>query len=265
MTDLLGNLKNINVGLMTLRGVLDVEPAKDEPQDGTLMSEWREQIVPVTDIDSNRTALINKINSIKPLNQTPIVPSLYEAARYLIAIDGKHNTLGEMKKDIPSPITQACQPTHLVLLTDGAANWSWKNTDWNVEPIEKDPSQDTENNNGYNNRSINGPVSYSALPNQLENQFGKLLDTPVINLPNLPSDTTGKWIFDGKHSDFDDSEKQKNEQEQVLKIDCAKCEMIGGGLPLTKAGEMEAQALGIYTMSFVMPVIPTAPLNLLIG
>lgn len=43
---------------------------------------------------------------------TPIVPTYYEAAQYL---------RGE-RSGFTSPITSACQPTHVVLLTDGQAN-----------------------------------------------------------------------------------------------------------------------------------------------
>ncbi|MGE6528922.1 PilC/PilY family type IV pilus protein [Pseudomonas sp. NPDC077382] len=45
---------------------------------------------------------------------TPIVPALYDASRYLSEKHGTSNVFG-----MKSPITSACQPTHLVLLTDG--------------------------------------------------------------------------------------------------------------------------------------------------
>lgn len=45
---------------------------------------------------------------------TPIVPALYDAARYLSEKSGNSGVFG-----VESPITSACQPTHLVLLTDG--------------------------------------------------------------------------------------------------------------------------------------------------
>ncbi len=45
-------------------------------------------------------------------NGTPIVPTYYEAAQYLRG----------QRSGYPSPITSACQPTHVVLLTDGQAN-----------------------------------------------------------------------------------------------------------------------------------------------
>lgn len=45
---------------------------------------------------------------------TPIVPALYDAARYLSEKRGNSGVFG-----VTSPITSACQPTHLVLLTDG--------------------------------------------------------------------------------------------------------------------------------------------------
>jgi len=214
MKDLLSTLENVNVGFMTLRGVHDSPPADRNAIHGSTMDEWRSQLAPVVDITSNRNHLINKINSIQSRNLTPIVPSLYEAARYLTAIDGKHDTwdMGN-GKTIPSPITQECQPTHMVLLTDGVANWSWKNVPDGVSPKQSNANQDTDPNATDIFKSINGPQSYNALPNQLEggfsegwrNHFTKLLDTPVVNLPTLASNTPGKAIFDGKHSDFANS------------------------------------------------------------
>lgn len=47
---------------------------------------------------------------------TPIVPTLYEAATYLTQRSDKHSS------SFVSPITSACQATYLVLLTDGQAN-----------------------------------------------------------------------------------------------------------------------------------------------
>lgn len=47
---------------------------------------------------------------------TPIVPTLYEAARYLTQRSDKHSS------PYTSPITSSCQATYLVLLTDGQAN-----------------------------------------------------------------------------------------------------------------------------------------------
>jgi len=268
MSELLSSLKNVNVGFMTLRGVMDEpRPARNyypyndknnneyenpndarfkpdnmtiaawrkrnednnEAIDGTLMTEWRENIEFIQDIETNRNILIDKINKIKPLNQTPIVPSLYEAARYLTAIDNKHNTWEMSGNDnIPaSPITEECQPTHLVLLTDGVANWSWKHVPEGVKP--KKSSNDTDKNAPDRFRSLHGPKNYNASPNELEggfseswqNHFSKLLDTAVIDLPHLASDTPGKFIFDGKSSDFTDNNRAGKGADKLL------CKMRG--------------------------------------
>jgi len=47
---------------------------------------------------------------------TPIVPTLYDAAKYLVQTPAKH-----IGSD-PSPITSSCQANYLVFLTDGEAN-----------------------------------------------------------------------------------------------------------------------------------------------
>ncbi|KXU36302.1 hypothetical protein AXE65_05290 [Ventosimonas gracilis] len=48
--------------------------------------------------------------------------SLYDAARYLTNAPNKHDAWAIKPNSSPSPITQECQPTHLVMLTDGQAN-----------------------------------------------------------------------------------------------------------------------------------------------
>ncbi|MCY1348553.1 Neisseria PilC beta-propeller domain protein [compost metagenome] len=55
------------------------------------------------------------VQDLNPSGYTPIVPTLYEAAKYLTQRSDKHGGPFE------SPITSACQATYLVLLTDGAA------------------------------------------------------------------------------------------------------------------------------------------------
>src|SRR5690606_40543721 len=59
-----------------------------------------------------REVLISEVDKItapggSPYHYTPIVPTLYDAASYL-------------RNQSKSPITSACQPTHIVLLSDGA-------------------------------------------------------------------------------------------------------------------------------------------------
>lgn len=60
-----------------------------------------------------RESLISEVGKLNapgknPYHMTPIVPTMYQAAQY---IRGNN-----------SPITSACQPTHIVLLSDGVAN-----------------------------------------------------------------------------------------------------------------------------------------------
>lgn len=59
-----------------------------------------------------RDEMVAGVNSMFAEDGTPIVPTLYDAARYLRgSLSGR-----------PTPMTASCQPTHLVLLTDGQAN-----------------------------------------------------------------------------------------------------------------------------------------------
>ncbi|WP_194842589.1 PilC/PilY family type IV pilus protein [Endozoicomonas sp. OPT23] len=89
------------------------------------------------DIDSSaaytvKDHLVSLVNKIDDGGGTPIVPRMYNAAKYFKdSFDGKS-----------SPINNACQSNHLVVLTDGEAN---SNNDWRVhdkieELIEKDCS-----------------------------------------------------------------------------------------------------------------------------
>lgn len=56
------------------------------------------------------------VSSMSASGNTPIVPTLDEAARYYTQLPSKHISAS------PSPITSACQANYLVLLTDGQAN-----------------------------------------------------------------------------------------------------------------------------------------------
>lgn len=58
-----------------------------------------------------RDDMIARVNSMFAQDGTPIVPTMFDAARYL------RNSTSR-----PTPITSSCQPTHVVLLTDGQAN-----------------------------------------------------------------------------------------------------------------------------------------------
>jgi len=73
--------------------------------------------------NSVRTTLKSAVNNLKPENNTPATMSLYDAARYLTNAPGnKHNAWAINPSNSTSPITEECQPTHLVMLTDGQAN-----------------------------------------------------------------------------------------------------------------------------------------------
>lgn len=56
------------------------------------------------------------VQSLAAGGGTPLVPTLYEAGRYLTQLSSKHSA------PYDSPITSSCQATYLVLLTDGEAN-----------------------------------------------------------------------------------------------------------------------------------------------
>lgn len=62
------------------------------------------------------------VQSMTSGDGTPLVPTLYEASQYL-----RGNRSG-----FSSPITSACQPTHIVLLTDGQANGNDNTTRANI-------------------------------------------------------------------------------------------------------------------------------------
>ncbi len=61
---------------------------------------------------TNRQHLNALVQELVADGGTPIVPTYYDAAKYI------RGELGSR----PSPITSACQPTHVVMLTDGQAN-----------------------------------------------------------------------------------------------------------------------------------------------
>lgn len=61
---------------------------------------------------TNRQHINALVQELNANGGTPIVPTYYDAAKYI------RGELGSR----PSPITSACQPTHVVMLTDGQAN-----------------------------------------------------------------------------------------------------------------------------------------------
>jgi len=148
MNTLLGSLddNSVNIGLMSLRSVIKHvgwECTNEWSQYGrdarryiygilcpvgqyahpTYSASYPKISMPVQEITSGvRRVAIGKVNQLTPSNNTPATMSLYDAARYLTNAPNKHNAWAIKPSSSPSPITQECQPTHLVMLTDGQAN-----------------------------------------------------------------------------------------------------------------------------------------------
>jgi len=118
MNDLLDSIDNVNVGFMTLRRNEDAEASINTP---------------VQDIAIVRKNMKTAISNLGTPSWTPIVGTLYDAARYLNA--DKPNYKGNK-----SPIVEECQPTHLVLLTDGQANKNNSTTRNAIKNLINEPS-----------------------------------------------------------------------------------------------------------------------------
>jgi len=118
LNKLLPNMKHVNFGMMWMN-------RKGRVGTG----------LPIGDIEQVRNTALNLINTHKKPDflETPIDRALYDAARYFNGFPanqypGQKNFPGHSGKepfglnyDIPSPITDSCQPNHIVLLTDGDA------------------------------------------------------------------------------------------------------------------------------------------------
>ncbi|KXU39138.1 hypothetical protein AXE65_10195 [Ventosimonas gracilis] len=115
----------------TLNNVL---PKMQDVNFGMMWMDYRRSGIPVDAIDKVRDQALASINKRpKPdLLWTPIDGSLYKAARYFNGFPAKqyrdHYFKGHsgkealrLGKDFPSPITDACQPNYIVLVTDGDA------------------------------------------------------------------------------------------------------------------------------------------------
>jgi len=99
MNNLLNDIKDVNIGIMTLNA----------PQ--TLL---------VDDIDKIRDNAKSKVDRIHAYSNTPIAKTLYDAASYFNDFPPHHKPNARI--NAPSPITHECQPSHIVLLSDGQAN-----------------------------------------------------------------------------------------------------------------------------------------------
>jgi len=112
LSELLADLddNSVNVGLMTLRS-----------GNRTTANGMPRVAVPVAELTaSSRLKLVNAISSIGTPNWTPSTMSLYDAAGYLTDISGKRTGLALDKLEgAKSPIEEACQSTHIVMMSDG--------------------------------------------------------------------------------------------------------------------------------------------------
>ncbi len=112
--DLVNGLDDVNVGLMVFGG-----------------SEGAYFKAPVADIDTQRSALITKIDSLWAGGGTPLSESLFEAMRYYQGENVFIRSIDEDGSQVPgvvtagnsnifdSPIEYSCQPNYALLLTDG--------------------------------------------------------------------------------------------------------------------------------------------------
>jgi len=122
----LSEMKNVRAGLMWMNRRKD-----RKVPNGQIVG------IPIDDIEKVRTTMLDAINHqpLLEIDRTPIDSSLYAAARYFNGYPAKQYPGNEnfpghsakeafhLKTDIPSPITSACQPNHIILLTDGDAWW----------------------------------------------------------------------------------------------------------------------------------------------
>lgn len=75
-----------------------------------------------------RRLIVQEVDGLDTTGLTPTVPALYDAARYITNIRGSgprgpyHSAPQWNGSEAPSPLQSSCQSTHLVLMSDGAAN-----------------------------------------------------------------------------------------------------------------------------------------------
>lgn len=111
-----------------------------------------------------RDDLVAKVDRMVANGYTPIVPTMYDAARYL------RNEVASR----PTPITSTCQPTHMVLLTDGQAN---DNTDTAKNGIGAWTGTCTGDSSIDGERCARTLATFMAQEDQLSSQEGDNLVT----------------------------------------------------------------------------------------
>lgn len=108
--NLADSMSNVNIGLM----VFNVDGSQDE---GGRM------LVPVEDVDQNRDAFKAAVDTLTPFTWTPLSETLFEAMRYYQGgdpfLDKDPGITLDANGKYTSPITNDCQTSAIVLLTDG--------------------------------------------------------------------------------------------------------------------------------------------------
>jgi len=113
-TDLLNSFEGVNVGLMRFNF-----------WDGGYVLKHFE------DIETGRTDIVNKVNSLSPDDWTPLAETLWEAHNYFsgdsVSSYGSHTNADPAASSggkYKSPITDnSCQSNHIIYLTDGTPYW----------------------------------------------------------------------------------------------------------------------------------------------
>lgn len=117
--DLVDSISGVNIGLMRF----------DRDANGGFID------VAIDDISNNRTLFKDTLDSYAASGNTPLSETLYEGARYWRGESveyGEHSdprhSVDESRDDndsslYESPITHACQKSHVVYLTDGEPTW----------------------------------------------------------------------------------------------------------------------------------------------
>jgi type IV pilus assembly protein PilY1 len=111
--DLLNSMNNVNVGLINF--------------DTTSQEEGGDVIVPMGNIDTSRTGMIDQINAMTAQTWTPLSETMYEAGLYYMGDKPDYGDRNRRSVDssrtvdgiYESPILFECQNNFVILLTDG--------------------------------------------------------------------------------------------------------------------------------------------------
>lgn len=81
-----------------------------------------------------RRKIVNAVNAEEPTGGTPTMPAMLDAARYISNFPSSNAPSGPYQGTFywngqpqPSPLLSSCQMTHLVLMSDGSANYNGSN------------------------------------------------------------------------------------------------------------------------------------------